>query len=83
MTDSITVSKEDYLKAILDRGDQPFTPQWMQQVFDEYWASERRFRTTFDGYQRYHNLNRLFRPSIVKLGLGLLALAHRRRGTWA
>ena len=27
-----------YLKAILDRGDQPFTQQWMQQVFDEYWA---------------------------------------------
>jgi len=27
-----------YLKAILDRGDQPFTPEWMQQVFDEYWA---------------------------------------------
>jgi hypothetical protein len=27
-----------YLKAILDRGDAPYTPEWMQQVFDEYWA---------------------------------------------
>ena len=27
-----------YLKAILDRGDAPFTPQWMQQTFDAYWA---------------------------------------------
>jgi len=26
------------LKAILDRGDAPFTPQWMQQTFDAYWA---------------------------------------------
>jgi hypothetical protein len=30
-----------YLKAILDRGDAPFTPQWMQQVFDAYWAHAR------------------------------------------
>ena len=27
-----------YLKAILDRGDAPFTPQWMQETFDAYWA---------------------------------------------
>jgi hypothetical protein len=27
-----------YLKAILDRGDKPFTPAWMQHVFDAYWA---------------------------------------------
>jgi len=30
-----------YLKAILDRGDAPFTPQWMQQTFDEFWAHAR------------------------------------------
>ena len=27
-----------YLKAILDRGDAPFTPEWMQQTFDAFWA---------------------------------------------
>ena len=27
-----------YLNAILDRGSAPFTPQWMQQTFDTYWA---------------------------------------------
>jgi hypothetical protein len=27
-----------YLKAILDRGDAPFTPQWMQQTVDTFWA---------------------------------------------
>jgi hypothetical protein len=27
-----------YLKAILDRGNAPFTAEWMQQTFDTYWA---------------------------------------------
>jgi hypothetical protein len=27
-----------YLKAILDRGNAPFTPEWMQQTFDTFWA---------------------------------------------
>jgi hypothetical protein len=27
-----------YLKAILARGNAPFTPEWMQQVFATYWA---------------------------------------------
>jgi Styrene monooxygenase A putative substrate binding domain len=27
-----------YLKAILDRGNAPFTTEWMQQTFDTYWA---------------------------------------------
>jgi hypothetical protein len=27
-----------YLKAILDRGSEPFTPEWMQQTFDSFWA---------------------------------------------
>lgn len=27
-----------YLEAILEHGNAPFTPQWMQQVFDTYWA---------------------------------------------
>jgi hypothetical protein len=27
-----------YLKAILDHGHAPFTPQWMQQTFDTFWA---------------------------------------------
>ena len=27
-----------YLKAILDRGSEPFDPAWMQRTFDEFWA---------------------------------------------
>jgi len=30
-----------YLKAILDRGYAEFTPEWMQQTFDTYWAHAR------------------------------------------
>jgi hypothetical protein len=30
-----------YLEAILGHGDAPFTPQWMQQTFDGYWAHAR------------------------------------------
>ena len=32
------ISASLYLNAILDRGSAPFTPQWMQQTFDTYWA---------------------------------------------
>lgn len=28
---------ETYLEAIVERGDEPYTPEWMQQTFDRYW----------------------------------------------
>ena len=46
-------------------------------------ASERGFRQAFEDSRRYRNLDRLLPPFVVKLGLETLALAHRRRGTWA
>ena len=30
-----------YLKSILERGDRPFDPQWMQQTFDTFWERAR------------------------------------------
>ena len=30
-----------YVKAILDRGDQPFTREWMEQTFETFWAHAR------------------------------------------
>jgi hypothetical protein len=30
-----------YLKSILERGDRPFDPEWMQQTFDTFWERAR------------------------------------------
>jgi hypothetical protein len=32
------ISASLYYNAILDRGEAPFTPQWMQATFDSFWA---------------------------------------------
>lgn len=63
--------------------DEPWDPSVLDRVFDAYQLSERGFRTAVEDSQRYRNLNRLMVPSLVKMGLGILALAHLRRGTWA
>ncbi|VEG55265.1 Uncharacterised protein [Mycolicibacterium aurum] len=63
--------------------DEPWDQAVLDRVFDAYEASERGFRTAIEDSQRYRNLNRLMLPSLVKVGLELLALAHLRRGTWA
>ena len=55
----------------------------LDRVFEAYGASERGFRQAFEDSRRYRNLDRLLPPFVVKLGLEALALAHRRRGTWA
>lgn len=55
----------------------------LDRVFDEYRASERGFRTAFQDVSRYRKLNRLLWPPVVKLSLELLAMANRRKGTWA
>ena len=61
--------------------------QWDQseldRVYDEYQVSERGFRKMLVDDQRYRNLNQFMPPFMVRLGLETLALAHRRRGTWA
>jgi len=63
--------------------DEPWDQSAMDRVFDAYRTSEYGFRTAFQDSKRYLRLNRLMSPPLVKLALGLLALAHRRRGTWA
>ncbi|EHB49750.1 hypothetical protein MycrhDRAFT_5137 [Mycolicibacterium rhodesiae JS60] len=55
----------------------------LDRVFAAYSASERGFRQAYDDCRRYRNLDRLLPPFVVKLGLETLALAHRRKGTWA
>lgn len=63
--------------------DEPWDESELDRVFEAYRASERGFRTAFEESDRYRRLNRLVLPSMVKLGLGVLATAHRRKGTWA
>ena len=63
--------------------DEPLDGSVLDRVFEAYQASERGFRTVFNDSRRYLKVNRLIPPSVVKLGLEALAMAHRRRGTWA
>lgn len=63
--------------------DEPWDESDLDRVFEAYRASEHGFRTAFEDSQRYRKLNRLMFPAIVRLALEVLAMAHRRSGTWA
>jgi hypothetical protein len=62
--------------------DEPWEVSALDRVFEAYRASEHGFRTASEDFR--HNFNNvLLRPSILKLIGEVLAIAHRRRGTWA
>ena len=63
--------------------DESWDGSALDRVFQAYRASEDGFRTVFEDFARFQKLNRLIRPSIFKLIGEVLAMAHRRRGTWA
>jgi len=63
--------------------DEPWDGSVLDRVFEAYRASEHGFRTVFEDFHRLYKLYGLIRPSITRLGLEVVALAHRRRGTWA
>ncbi|MGO9383084.1 MAG: sulfotransferase family protein [Mycobacterium sp.] len=63
--------------------DEPWDQSALDRVFEAYRSSEHGFRTVFQDFRRLHKLNRLIRPSIMKLNFEVLAMAHRRSGTWA
>jgi hypothetical protein len=63
--------------------DEPWDGAALDRVFEAYRASEHGFRTAFEDSHRYLRLNRVMPPFLVKLALEVLALAHRRSGTWA
>ncbi len=63
--------------------DEPWDESALDRVFEAYRASEHGFRKAFEDSHRYRKLNRLMPPSLVKLALEVLAMAHRRTGTWA
>lgn len=62
--------------------DEPWDESGLDRVFEAYRASEYSFRTASEDFGRSFKCV-LFRPSVTKLFSELVALAHRRRGTWA
>jgi len=62
--------------------DEPFDESELDRVYQAYGASERGFRQAFNDVRRYRKIDRLLPGFVTKLGLGALALAHRRKGTW-
>jgi hypothetical protein len=63
--------------------DEPWDGSAMDRVFEAYRASEHGFRRAFEDFRRFHKVNRFVRPSMLKLFGEGLAMANRRRGTWA
>ncbi|MCV7398937.1 sulfotransferase family protein [Mycobacterium fragae] len=65
--------------------DEPWDESVLDRVFEAYRASERDFRVAFENCRKLSNgvLARLMRPSVMKMNLELIAMAHRRKGTWA
>ncbi|MDG4666791.1 sulfotransferase family protein [Mycobacterium sp. 236(2023)] len=63
--------------------DKPWDQTAIDCVIEQYQSAEQGFRVAAEGARRYRNLNRLAPALAVKVGLEVLALAHRRRGTWA
>lgn len=65
--------------------DEPVDRSTLDRVFEQYQAGERDFRLAFDDSRGISEsmLSRFLRPAIVKLMMELVAIAHRRKGTWA
>jgi hypothetical protein len=63
--------------------DESWDEAALDRVFEAYRVSERGFRTAFEDSYRYRRLNRLLWPPMTKLILEGVAMANRRRGTWA
>jgi len=77
----------DWISAVYDAlcaaaRDEPCDESALDRVFEAYRASEHGFRTMFEEYGRLRN-NVFLRPSVMKLIQEGLALANRRKGTWA
>lgn len=62
--------------------DEPWDESELDRVYQAYGASERGFRQAFNDVRRYRDIDRLLPGFVAKLGLGALALAHGRKGTW-
>ena len=62
--------------------DEPWDESVLDRVFEAYRASEYAFRTA-SGNFRHNFSNPLLRPSVLRVVGEVLAIANRRKGTWA
>lgn len=81
-TDWISAVYEALCAAALD---EPVDRATLNRVFEQYRAGERDFRQAFDDSRCVSKsmLSRFLRPAIAKPMMELVAIAHRRKGTWA
>lgn len=63
--------------------DEPWDQSVLDRVFEAYRASELDFRSVYSEFHRLRKLDRFTRPSLTGVALEVLAMAHRRKGTWA
>jgi hypothetical protein len=65
--------------------EEPLDGSTLDRVYESYTASEHDFRTAFEDFRKASGSvrSRVFRPAIVKPMIEVVAIAHRRRGTWA
>jgi hypothetical protein len=62
--------------------DEPLDGAVLDQVFEQYRAGEHAFRTAAENF-RNNFKNPLLRPSVLRVVGEALAIANRRKGTWA
>jgi hypothetical protein len=81
-TDWMSVVYESMHAAAMD---EPWDEAALDRVFEAYRASEHDFRTALENARKYSSstLVRLLKPSIMKPILEVVAMTHRRKGTWA
>jgi hypothetical protein len=65
--------------------DEPLDSAVLDSIYESYRASEHELRSAFEDFRAISRraLYRFLRPSIAMPMMELVAMAHRRRGTWA
>ncbi|OKH74314.1 sulfotransferase family protein [Mycolicibacterium goodii] len=65
--------------------DEPIDTGTLDRVYEQFRAAEHDFRLAYDGNRRFQEglLNTFVKPAVVRPILEAVAMAHRRKGTWA
>ncbi|CKG91922.1 sulfotransferase family protein [Mycolicibacterium smegmatis] len=65
--------------------DEPIDTDTLDRVYEQFRVAEHDFRVMNEGNRHFQDglLNKLVKPAVVRPILEVVAMAHRRRGTWA